>query len=348
MWAQTKHHYIMQGRAYYDGTSQVYKLNITDDGSGNFTGENVSILPTGEVLIGPVKGRIDYAKKLIFFKELFIKNLPRGKSNNDYCFFTITASFTTSGNSTIIAGVFTSKGAQGNECSGGTIKLVGTQNVEKIRQQYEQEVKIKKLASAPKPAPKLEVPKVVAQPKIAPVLPKPKVEKPKLQVEKVVKEEEPEVEKPKIEVAQKIVDTPKVEEVKPQIVETKVEEIKQNFTEPIRPQETVVATDYASDKLLIEVLDYDKIDGDNVSIFLNGKVLMDSVILSGQSVQLELDMATLSNGTGVDTLSIRANNEGYYYPNSGMLLIHDGQELKRMAVENDLGERTYLVLKKRK
>jgi hypothetical protein len=338
--AQTKHHYVLQGRAYYDGTSQVYKLNITDDGSGNFTGENVSILPTGEVLIGPVKGRVDYERKLIFFKELFIKNLPKGKTNKDYCFFTITASFTTSGNTTIIAGVFTSKSPEGNKCEGGTIKLVGTANVEKIREQYQKEIKVKKLATAPKPIVKPEV-KVMPKPKPKPIVvpPKPKPEIPKKIIE-TKKEEPPKpvvvVEVPRI-IQKEIEKTPPT---KPVIAEPKVE--------PIAPQGTWLSTDYESDILQLEVLDYDINDGDNVSVFLNGKVLADSIILSGKTVQLEVNMNKQGNGSGLDTISIRANNEGYYYPNSGMLLLHDGQELKRITVENDMGERTYLVLRKRK
>jgi hypothetical protein len=331
--AQTKHHYVLQGRAYYSGTSQVYKLNITDDGSGNFTGENVSILPTGEVLIGPVKGRVDYGRKLIFFKELFIKNLPKGKTNKDYCFFTITASFTTSGNSTIIAGVFTSKGVDGNKCEGGTIKLVGTQNVQKIREQYQKEIKLKKIANAPKPIVKPTV-KEAPKPKPIVVPPKPKPEKPKKIIEIKKEESKPVV----VDEVPRIIE--KTSPVTPIIEEPKVE--------PIAPQGTWLSTDYESDVLQLEVLDYDINDGDNVSVFLNGKVLADSIILSGNTVQLEVDMNTQGNGTGLDTISIRANNEGYYYPNSGMLLLHDGQELKRITVENDMGERTYLVLRKRR
>jgi hypothetical protein len=81
--------YVLLGRAYYDGVFQTYKLNVTDDGSGTIYGENVSILPTGKVLIGEVKGKIDYEHKLITFREMRIKNLGPDESQNDFIFLVL-------------------------------------------------------------------------------------------------------------------------------------------------------------------------------------------------------------------------------------------------------------------
>jgi hypothetical protein len=345
--AQTKHKYVMQGRAYYDGTSQIYKLDITDDGSGNFSGENVSILPTGERLIGPVKGRIDYAKKMIYFQELKIKNLPAGKSQDDYLFFTITATFTTSGNKTMIVGTFTSKGLRGNKGSGGTIKLVGSENVEEIRKQYVQAIEKKKVA-----------PLKPATPKPKPVAPKPLVAKPKLAAPKPVIKASAPAAKPPVAAVKKLEPKPIV--VKPVEVIEVAADVPEPAKDTVPPRPTVQISsepipakklkviDYSADQLVMEIVDYDQLDGDMVTITFNDKVIVDSLVLTGQKFSLNLDIANIGNGTGVDTLKIIANNEGYFYPNSASILLRDGATMHRYNAENEKGSKCYVVLRRKR
>ncbi|MFM2386652.1 MAG: hypothetical protein RL660_1409 [Bacteroidota bacterium] len=329
-WSQTKHKYVMQGRAYYDGTSQVYKLDITDDGSGNFTGENISILPTGERLVGPVRGRIDYAKKMIYFQELKIKNLPAGKSQDDYCFFTITATFTTSGNQTQIVGTFTSKGPRGNKCSGGTIKLVGTKNVEELHKQYIKEVQktkpkpvVKKPVAPPPPKPKPIVKQTHPTPK-----PKPKT---KPTAPKVKKEEPPAIVAPE----------PKLEPAPDTVVK---EEPKPPFIDPKK----LKFVDYEGDQLTITIDDYDKLDGDDITVMLNNDTLIHHCVLDGSSKTIKLDMSIRGSASGVDSIKVIANNEGYYYPNSATVTVRDVANEYRCHAENEYGERCYVILRRRK
>ncbi len=134
----------MQGRAYYDGTSQIYKLSVVDDGSGQLKGENISILPNGKVLRGPVSGFVDYNKKIITFQELRISNLPIGQNEEDFCFFRITGKFNVLENKTILQGSFTSKQLSGKACSGGTIYLIGEKNITTIRSEFLSRLETKK------------------------------------------------------------------------------------------------------------------------------------------------------------------------------------------------------------
>jgi hypothetical protein len=153
--------YFMQGRAYYDGTSQVYKLYLTDDGTGNVTGENISILPDGKILKGPVKGMIDYGRKVIRFQELRLTSLPKGQSEADFCFFTIIGSFKVVEGKTVVQGKFTSKQNDGTMCSGGTIYLIGEKDITNIRAQYLTRIEQKKKAELPKAVVKKIVPKII-------------------------------------------------------------------------------------------------------------------------------------------------------------------------------------------
>jgi hypothetical protein len=307
--------YVMQGRAYYDGTSQIYKLRVTDDGSGNIKGENVSILPSGRVLIGPVRGVIDYKKQTIFFQELQIANLPKGERQEDFCFFTITASFKIIQGKTVINGTFTSKHPSGAKCSGGTIYLIGEKDVTEIRKQYvkrveDEKARIKKLAT-PKPAPK---PKPVVVKKPAPKPPKPKP----------VPEPEPIV----------VVDTPK-----PALVV--------KLVQPEIPQGAKIY-EYNNDVLTFSIIDYDQDDGDKIDLYINGKPILQNYQLTVEGFTFDIDLKALGNGTGLDIISMYSVSAGSYAPTSAKFVILDKDQKFTQFAGTDLNKTFYLALKKKK
>jgi hypothetical protein len=301
----------MQGRAYYDGTSQIYKLRVTDDGSGNIKGENVSILPTGRVLIGPVNGAIDYKRQTITFQELKIANLPKGESQEDFCFFTIKASFKIIQGKTVISGTFTSKHPSGLSCSGGTIYLIGEKDVTEIRKQY-----VKRVAEEKAKQIKKDPPPVVK--------PKPIVVKPK-----------PVVVKPKVEIIPEVVVEQK-DTTPPPIV----------FATPIIP-EGAKEYEYSSDILTISVLDYDQDDGDKIDLYLNDKPLLLQHIISVKGFTFDLDLKALGNGSGVDVLNLYAVSAGSYAPTSAKFIILDKDQKFTQFAGTNLNKTFNLVLKKK-
>jgi hypothetical protein len=307
--------YVMQGRAYYDGTSQIYKLRVTDDGSGNIKGENVSILPSGRVLIGPVRGVIDYKRQTIIFQELKIANLPRGESQEDFCFFTIKASFKIVQGKTVINGTFTSKHPSGLACSGGTIYLIGEKDVTEIRKQYVKRVAEEKAKQVKKDPPPVVKPKPIV------VKPKPVVVKPKVEVKPV-------------EVVVPVKDTPPPPP--PPVV----------FAAPIIPQ-GAKEYEYSSDVLTISVLDYDQDDGDKIDLYLNDKPLLLQHTISVKGFTFDLDLKALGNGSGVDVLNLYAVSAGSYAPTSAKFIILDKDQKFTQFAGTNLNKTFNLVLKKK-
>lgn len=304
--------YVMQGRAYYDGTSQVYKLRVTDDGSGHIRGENVSILPSGRTLIGPVSGVIDYKKNTIRFQELKIANLPRGESQEDFCFFTITASFKIIQGKTVINGTFTSKHPSGLPCSGGTIYLIGEKDVTEIRKEYVKRVELEKAKLVKKDPPPPPKPKIIK--------PKPKIIPQKVEVVEpvIVKIDTPEIVLPPVEL-------PKAPPI------------------PTGAKEY----QYSSDILTITVIDYDEDDGDKIDLYLNEKPILKQFLLTTKGFTFDLDLKALGNGSGVDILNLYSVSAGSYAPTSAKFIIKDQDQKFTQFAGTNLNQVFNLVLKKK-
>jgi hypothetical protein len=341
--------YVLMGRAYYDGTSQIYKLNVTDDGSGTIYGENVSILPTGKVLIGEVKGKIDYENKLITFRELRIKNLGPDESQSDYYFFNINATFTITNNKTQIIGIFTSKLLTGKTGSNGTIKLIGEKDVLAIHKEY-----LKKTKSAVV-VPKIKRPPVPTKPiakkietklfenNTKPVL----IKEPTLVTTSTMIKELPDTQKKIMAIAPKHIYTKdETHFTKDTNVRQEHIVIKQN-NEKLKPIKDLPFYEYTNNKMYLEIKDYDKVDGDILSVLINGKVVIEKLELVAETKFIEINMADYGNNTGTDTLVIRADNEGYFSPNSGMVTLVDGTKRMNFTTSANVGEKSYLVLRKK-
>jgi hypothetical protein len=304
--AQSKQTYTVKGRAYYDNTSQGYFLQITDDGSGTIRGENISYLPTGEVLRGPVKGKIDYKNEMIYFQELSISNLPVGRSNDDYCFFKITALFKIENNQTHIIGTFTSKHLNGESCGTGTIKLVGNMNVVANRKQYLDKVNKKNISEnkttinniAPKPLPQAQQ-NYLLQPIAKPA--------PKQVLKPIPKKLAPLAfsrNTPIAPIAQVLQDKVPVQQ-EPAISNT--------------PATDVYNT--SQKEVILNVYDYDKLDGDRISVYIDGQELAHDIVLKKTPFTITIPLP-LSNKP--HQLKILNTNEGYFDTNSILISITDG------------------------
>jgi hypothetical protein len=298
--AQTITRYTLMGKAYDAVNTQGYRLDVTDDGTGVVRGENVSIVENGRKIIGEVAGKIDYAKHKMYIKEIKVKNLRPGETQNDYCFFDITADYYIKDGKTYITGKYIGRSPNGKECSRGQIVLMAPKSVEAIHTDY-----VKKVAEAKK---------IVTVKKIIP---------------------------PKKIVTVKKIDTPIVVVA---VIEPPAKKEKKIFPSVGKG---VSMYEYDADSLVLSISDYDKDDGDIIALRINETVLLDRYILSPKTDTIRLNMKLLGNGTGNDTISIYAYNEGYYSPNSAKLMVYDGKQEYLFYACNNYQERKYLILRKR-
>jgi hypothetical protein len=103
---------------------------------------------------------------------------------------------------------------------------------------------------------------------------------------------------------------------------------------------------YNNANITIDISDFDKIDGDMVSLYLNDKLLLENYELTKDKKQLNL---ALSNNTDKpDIITLVAINEGYYDTNSALLEITDGRDTKQYKAVNTKGKKITIVLNKHK
>jgi hypothetical protein len=145
----------------------------------------------------------------------------------------------------------------------------------------------------------------------------------------------------KIIVPKVIIDTPKII-VKKDTLPTKEKNIFPSVGKGVSMYE------YDHDTLQFNISDYDKEDGDRVSVFINEKVLMADYVLTNAINKIPINMLEYGNGTGIDTIIVYAHNDGYYTPNSAKVLIDDGVQQYLFYACNNYREKKYLILRKRK
>ena len=118
-----------------------------------------------------------------------------------------------------------------------------------------------------------------------------------------------------------------------------------NQLEEVRKREikTIETVLFSSDSLRLVLYDNGYVDGDSVSIILNGKILMEHQRLSEQPI-------TKTILPTADSLKIimYAENLGSIAPNTGLLIIYDGEIRHEIRFEGDLQNNAAILLKREK
>lgn len=101
-----------------------------------------------------------------------------------------------------------------------------------------------------------------------------------------------------------------------------------------RKMDIVRTVDFKSDSLTLSLFDNGIVDGDTVSLVLNGEIIIPKL---GLTDQVYRKVIKIPPGMG-DSLQlvIYAENLGSIPPNSGMLIIEDGSNRQEIAFEGDL------------
>lgn len=103
--------------------------------------------------------------------------------------------------------------------------------------------------------------------------------------------------------------------------------------------------EFKSDSLEIKLYDNGEIDGDTVSVLLNGEIL-----LAKQGLKASAIKKTIYIQPGLDevTLVLYAENLGKYPPNTGLLVVNDGEETYQLRFSADLQQNAAVVFRKKK
>jgi hypothetical protein len=107
-------------------------------------------------------------------------------------------------------------------------------------------------------------------------------------------------------------------------------------------QQTVYFT---SDSLQLSLYDNGEVDGDTVSVLMNGNIIMAKEGLSTNAVR-----KTIYTGQDKDSIELvmYAENLGSIPPNTGLLVVHDGKSIYEIRFSGDLKKNASIILRKRK
>lgn len=113
-----------------------------------------------------------------------------------------------------------------------------------------------------------------------------------------------------------------------------------------RKVETVQTIYFTSDTLILELYDNGYVDGDTVSIVLNGKAFLTNIRLSEKAARTTINV-TPDMGDSVN-LVMFAENIGTISPNSGLAVIKDGKKEHRIAFSGDMQKNAGIILRRKR
>ena len=102
---------------------------------------------------------------------------------------------------------------------------------------------------------------------------------------------------------------------------------------------------FKSDSLELTLYDNGEIDGDTVSVLLNGEILMAKQGLKASAIRKTI---YIQPGNEEVTLVLYAENLGKYPPNTGLLVVHDGEDIYQVRFSADLQQNASVVFRRKK
>jgi hypothetical protein len=105
--------------------------------------------------------------------------------------------------------------------------------------------------------------------------------------------------------------------------------------------------DFSSDSLLLSFYDNGTIDGDTVTISLNGKILAEKLGLKASAFKITIPTGSIKSGDSL-LLVMQAESLGLIPPNTGLLIIQDGSTRHEIRFEGDLQKSSAVLLRKKK
>jgi hypothetical protein len=108
--------------------------------------------------------------------------------------------------------------------------------------------------------------------------------------------------------------------------------------------ETIQRVNYTSDSLVLTLYDNGEVDGDTVSVLMNGKVIMPLVGLSTNAVRKTIYTKDITDSIQI---VMYAENLGSLPPNTGLLIVYDGRERYEIRFSGDLTKNSAIVFRRK-
>ncbi len=112
-----------------------------------------------------------------------------------------------------------------------------------------------------------------------------------------------------------------------------------------RKTETPQTINFMNDSLVIALYDNGEVDGDTVSVLLNGELFWAKQGLKTTSIKKTIYIAP---GQEEMTLVLYAENLGKYPPNTGLLMVYDGEERYQVRFSADLNKNAAITFRRKK
>ena len=215
---------------------------------------------------------------------------------------------------------------QSGDCGFGTTLL--TKRILKRNPDYYNKP-ITKVVPKKKPDPIKKQPPVV---KVQPKKTTPPVVKsiPKKPEQPTVIVEDKKIDKPETKVKDVVIDnTPPLDPVKP----AEIDIIKPRPAFEKRNNELLKTIEIDNSSFTVALYDNGEIDGDSISLFFNGALLLSHQRLSDKAIKLKLDV---DNNRDVNELVMYAENLGTIPPNTALMVVNDGDNRYEVRISSDL------------
>ena len=111
-----------------------------------------------------------------------------------------------------------------------------------------------------------------------------------------------------------------------------------------RKSEFTQVVNFKADSLELSLYDNGEIDGDTVSVFMNGEVIMAKQGLKSKAIKKTIYITPDNENF---TLVLFADNLGKYPPNTGLLVVHDGDDVYNLRFSSDFQKSSGIVFRRK-
>ena len=111
-----------------------------------------------------------------------------------------------------------------------------------------------------------------------------------------------------------------------------------------RTIETIQSVNYSSDSLVLTLYDNGEVDGDTVSVLMNGEVIMPRVGLTTNAVRKTIYTKDLPDSIQI---VMYAETLGSLPPNTGLLIVYDGKDRYEIRFSGDLKKNAAIVFRRK-
>ncbi len=99
-----------------------------------------------------------------------------------------------------------------------------------------------------------------------------------------------------------------------------------------RNTELLKTINIENDKFQVDLYDNGEVDGDSVSLFYNGKLILSHKMLTEKPISITLDAST---GKQINELTMYADNLGEIPPNTALMVVTDGNKRYEVRISSD-------------